>query len=69
MADELNAPKMNPHALSVEELARLLANAGKKAVTPEQIRSDLEDGAPVGSDGRIDLLHYAAWLAREVQTR
>jgi hypothetical protein len=68
VADELNAAKLNVQALSVEDLARLLAVAGRKVVTPEQIRADLEDGAPVGPDGRIHLLHYAAWLAREVQT-
>lgn len=60
---------VNPMALTVEELARLLTAAGGLRVTPEQVRADLEAGAPVGRDGRINLVHYAAWLAREVQSR
>jgi hypothetical protein len=62
-------PAVNPMALSVEEVSRLLAAAGGKKITPEQVRADIAAGAPVGPDGRINLVHYAAWLIREVQTR
>lgn len=61
--------KVNPLALSVTELARMLAAAGGKKVTPEQVQADLDAGAPVGRDGRVNLIHYAAWLAREVQSQ
>lgn len=60
----------NPASLSIEDMSRLLsagAGAGGKKVTVEQIREDIEGGAPVGADGRMNLVHYAAWLAREVQ--
>ncbi|HOA76019.1 MAG TPA: hypothetical protein PLP01_08140 [Phycisphaerae bacterium] len=62
-------PVVNPMALSVEEVSRLLSAAGGKRITAEQIQADLDAGAPVGPDGKINLVHYAAWLVREVQTR
>ncbi len=53
--------------MDITEMARMLSGAGGKRVTPEQVQADLDAGAPVGRDGRINLVHYAAWLAREVQ--
>ena len=38
--------RLNPAALSVDELARLLSAAGSRLVTPEQIQADIEAGAP-----------------------
>jgi len=62
-------PAVNPMALSVEEVSRLLSAAGGKRITVEHVQADLDAGAPVGPDGRINLVHYAAWLVREVQAR
>ena len=58
--------RINLNALSIEELAQVISAAGKKKVTAEQVQADVDAGAPCGQDGRIDLLRYAAWLAREV---
>ena len=52
-------------ALSVDDLARLLSKSAGENVTAEMIRCDIEAGAPVNADGTINLVHYAAWLARE----
>ena len=60
---------VNPLSLSIDELARLLSAAGGKRVTAEQIRADVDAGAPVGAGGRINLVHYAAWLIRQVQSK
>ena len=60
---------INPLALTVEEMARMLAAGGGRRVTPEQVQADIDAGAPVGRDGRINLVHYAAWLVREVQAK
>lgn len=63
---------MNPTSLSIDEVSRLLSLAGgnlRKRVTVEQIQADIDAGAPVGPGGRINLVHYAAWLLREVQAR
>lgn len=56
---------VNPAALSVEEMARLVSAAGGRKVTPEQVQADLDAGAPIGAGGKINLIHYAAWLTRE----
>ena len=67
VSDPATSTKVNPLALSVEEAARMLSAAGGKRITPEQVQADIDAGAPVGADGRINLVHYAAWLVREVQ--
>jgi len=38
-------------------------------VMVEQVQADIDAGAPVGAGGRMNLMHYAAWLLREVQAR
>ena len=53
-------------ALPLDDLAAILSRAGGKAVTAETIRADVDAGAPVNPDGTMNLVHYAAWLAREV---
>lgn len=50
----------NPAALSAEQLARLLG------VPVETIRRHVQDGAPTGHDGTLNLVHYAAWLNRRL---
>ena len=47
------------------DAARLLAKAGGEPVTEAMIRADITDGAPTNADGTVNLLHYAAWLARK----
>ena len=59
--------QLNPAALTVEELARLLSAAGGTAVSADDVRADLDAGAPVLPNGRVHLVHYTAWLVREVQ--
>ncbi len=61
--------QVNPASLSVEDMSRLLSAAGGRKITPEQVQADIDAGAPVGPGGRMSLVHYAAWLAREVQSR
>jgi hypothetical protein len=60
---------VNPLSLSVEETARILSASGGRKVTPEQVQADVDAGAPIGPGGRINLIHYGAWLIREVQSR
>lgn len=61
------AQAVNPASLSIEDMSRLLSAAGNRKINAEKIRGDIEAGAPVGRDGRMNLVHYAAWLMREVQ--
>lgn len=53
-------------ALSLADMARLLSRSGAKPVTVEMLREDIAAGAPVNADGTISIVHYAAWLVREL---
>jgi hypothetical protein len=58
---------LNPTSLPVADAARLLAHASGQAVTAAMIEADLAAGAPVNADGTINLVHYAAWLVKEMK--
>lgn len=60
-----NAP-LDPNRLTPEQAAKLLSAAAKIRVPPEQIAQDLEAGAPRNADGTISLVHYAAWMVKEM---
>jgi hypothetical protein len=55
------------NALSVATAARLLSMVSGERVTEEMIRADLAAGAPANTDGTINLVHYAAWLVKEME--
>ena len=57
---------LNPRALSVDDLARVLASSGPDPVTVEMIQDDVVDGVPTNPDGTIDLVQFAAWLLQEI---
>jgi hypothetical protein len=60
---------INPLSLSIDETARMLTAGGGKRVTTNEVQADIDAGAPVGPGGRINLVHYTAWLVREVQSK
>ena len=53
-------------ALTVTQMAKVLSAAGGRKVTEEMVRGDIDAGAPVNPDGTINLVHYTAWLAKEM---
>ena len=57
---------IDPNRLTVEQAAKLLSAAAKIRVSTEQIMEDLEAGAPRNPDGTINLMHYAAWMVKEM---
>lgn len=57
---------LDPTRLSPEQAGKLLSAASKVRVPTEQIETDLDAGAPRNSDGTINLVHYAAWLVKEM---
>ena len=59
-------PQLNPATLTVEQAARLLCAVSTKAVSSDKLQKDVEDGAPTNEDGTINLVHYAAWLVKEM---
>lgn len=58
--------RLNPTALPVEAAARLLTAAGGVRVDVEQLRADIDAGAPTNGDGSLNLMHYAAWLVQQM---
>ena len=57
---------LNPQALRLEDLARILSASGPRPVTVEMLQADIDDGAPTNADGTMNLVHYAAWLVKEM---
>ena len=64
--DRQRRPRMNPQALPIPDAARLLSALGVGAITEEMLRSDVMAGAPTNADGTFNLVHYAAWLLKEM---
>jgi hypothetical protein len=69
MDDDSEKPSLRPTSLAVADLARLLTKAGGQPVTIAMLEADLAAGAPANADGTINLVHYAAWLVREMSAR
>ena len=65
MADE-SPQKLNPMALRLDVLAQLLSKVGGQPVSEAMFREDIDAGAPVRPDGTLNVVHYAAWLVKEV---
>jgi hypothetical protein len=57
---------LNPTALTVADAARLLSKVGGQPVRVTMIEADLADGAPANPDGTLNLVHYAAWIVKEM---
>ncbi len=66
MADDAPKPQLNPAAMPLRDAARLLAKVGGPSITEAMLTSDVEAGAPTNPDGTINLVHYAAWLVKEM---
>ena len=58
--------RLNPAAMPVADAARVLTRLGGKPVTEAMLRADIEAGAPTNADGSVNLVHYAAWLVKEM---
>ncbi|QDU71050.1 hypothetical protein [Mucisphaera calidilacus] len=70
----MSDPNPRITALTPAQAAKILAAAGHRRITEAMVRVDIEAGAPTNPDprnpdprnpGTVNLVHYAAWLARE----
>lgn len=61
-----NEDRIDPTALSVADAAKIFSKAGGRRVPEKKIRVDIESGAPTNADGTVNLIHYAAWLLKEL---
>ena len=60
---------LNPMALAPADAAQLLSAAGGQPVTVEMLERDVAGGAPRNADGTVNLVHYGAWLIKEMSGR
>ena len=58
--------RLTPTALSLKHAAQLLTKVGGDEITMAMLQSDIDDGAPVNADSTLNLVHYAAWLVKEM---
>jgi len=65
MTDNNHSGRLDPQAVSLDDLARILTSSGPKPVTVAMLRDDIDDGAPVNKDGTMNLLNYVAWILKE----
>jgi hypothetical protein len=57
---------LSPTALELADAAKILSKLFAQPVTEAMLREDIAAGAPTNPDGTLNLVQYAAWLAREV---
>lgn len=67
MAETSEKQPLNATALALEDAAALLTAAAGYPVTADMFRSDIAAGAPLGADGTLNLVHYAAWALKEME--
>jgi len=66
MAEDPGKPPLSPTALPLRDAARLLSKTGGQPISMEMLEADIAGGAPTNPDGTINLVHYAAWLVKEL---
>ena len=66
MAAESGNSALNPQALALSDAARVFSAAAGDTIDVAMLEADIEAGAPVNPDGTLNLVHYAAWLLREM---
>jgi hypothetical protein len=69
MVHDKPTQSLSPTSLTPADVARLLTQVGGQPVSVQTIQADLAAGAPANADGTVNLVHYAAWLAREMTRR
>jgi len=62
----MNQKTVKITALTIEELAQLLSQAGRKAISGQDVLAIAEAAGIVRQGSMINLIEYTAFLAREV---
>jgi hypothetical protein len=62
----MNQKTVKITALTIEELAQLLSQAGRKAISEQDVLAIAEAAGIVRQGSMINLIEYTAFLAREV---
>ena len=67
--DEISTDRIDPLAMTVAQAAKVLSAVSGERITEDMIRADIDAGAPVTADGRVNLVYYAAWLVQQEGAR
>jgi hypothetical protein len=57
---------LSPTALTLPQAAQLLSKLSTRPITIELLEADVAAGAPTNRNGTLNLVHYAAWLVKEM---
>ena len=57
--------RLDPTALTPEDLAKLLSVSAKRLITTEQVTEIAEAGNLISTEGTINLIHYTAFMIGE----
>ena len=66
-ARDVAAPRLT--AMPRASVVTLLTRAGSQHIDDAALLADIAAGAPVNADGSINVIAYAAWLARSLAQR
>ena len=55
-------------ALTPEQVVDVLVKSGFRGMTLELLHSDFEAGAPRNANGSVNLIHYMAWILKEINS-
>jgi hypothetical protein len=66
MDQDTEKPSLSLTSLTLANAALLFSKVGGQPIRVEMIQADLAAGAPANADGTLNLVHYAAWLIREM---
>lgn len=61
-----DAGQVDPTRLTVEQLVKVLSAAFRERLEETNVRKDIEAGAPTNADGTLNMVHYVAWLTKEM---
>lgn len=53
-------------ALKPDQVVDVLVKSGFRDITLELLHSDFDLGAPRNPDGTVNLIHYMAWMLKEI---
>lgn len=63
-----DVPRMplSPMAMPLADAAKILSRAASASITVSMLEADIVAGAPTNADGTLNLVHYAAWLVKQI---
>ncbi len=67
--NEADVPGLRLTAMPAPTVLALLERAGCRHMDAATFQADESAGAPISSDGTVNLVAYAAWLVRELARR